>query len=57
MRFLHESFLSALLSFCILIWVSIFSCGPRYVLVEGGALAKYTPEAYPEANPQNEDHF
>ena len=34
-----------------------FSRGPRYVLVGGGALAKHTPEAYPEANPQNEDHF
>ena len=31
-------------------WVSIFfSRGPRYVLVEGGALAKHTPEAHPEA--------
>ena len=26
-----------------------FSRGPRYVLVEGGALAKHTPEAHPEA--------
>ena len=27
----------------------IFFRGPRYVLVEGGALAKHTPEAHPEA--------
>ena len=26
-----------------------FFRGPRYVLVEGGALAKHTPEAHPEA--------
>ena len=31
------------------LWVSIFFRGPRYVLVEGGALAKHTPEAHPEA--------
>ena len=34
-------------------WLSFpllrFSRGPRYVLVEGGALAKHTPEAHPEA--------
>ena len=30
-----------------------FSRGPRYVLVEGGALAKHTPEAYPEAYPRS----
>ena len=35
------------------IWVSIFSRGPRYVLVGGGALAMHTPEAYPEAYPRS----
>ena len=30
-----------------------FSRGPRYVLVGGGALAKHTPEAYPEALPRS----